>query len=185
MARARRACPDGVFLAPALRPLPRREPRGHGDPALVHAAGRADRARRGVPRRRRRRAASTAPGPRSRVAIRAPGARRDRAHRRRSASPTTKLLAKLASDLAKPDGLLVVEPGTELEFLHPLPVGGSGASGPRPNAGSPRSACATVGDLAALPEDTLVRAARQRARVTTSTRSRGTATSAPVEPTAR
>ena len=35
---------------------------------------------------------------------------------------TTKLLAKLASDLAKPDGLLVVEPGTELEFLHPLPV---------------------------------------------------------------
>ena len=58
---------------------------------------------------------------------------------------TTKLLAKLASDLAKPDGLLVVEPGTELEFLHPLPVTrlwgvgpatrrGSSASGSRPSA---------------------------------------------------
>ena len=33
---------------------------------------------------------------------------------------TTKFMAKLASDLAKPDGLLVVEPGTELDVLHPL-----------------------------------------------------------------
>jgi DNA polymerase IV len=33
-----------------------------------------------------------------------------------------KLLAKLASDDAKPDGMLVVEPGTELAFLHPHPV---------------------------------------------------------------
>jgi DNA polymerase IV len=34
----------------------------------------------------------------------------------------TKFLAKVASGVAKPDGLLVVEPGRELEFLHPLPV---------------------------------------------------------------
>ncbi|WP_328396433.1 DNA polymerase IV [Nocardia sp. NBC_00416] len=34
----------------------------------------------------------------------------------------TKFLAKVASAVAKPDGLLVVEPGHELEFLHPLPV---------------------------------------------------------------
>ena len=34
----------------------------------------------------------------------------------------TKFLAKLASGVAKPDGLLVVPPGDELSFLHPLPV---------------------------------------------------------------
>jgi DNA polymerase-4 len=35
---------------------------------------------------------------------------------------TTKFLAKVASTVSKPDGLLVVEPGRELDFLHPLPV---------------------------------------------------------------
>lgn len=34
----------------------------------------------------------------------------------------TKHLAKIASQVAKPDGLVVVEPGTEIEFLHDLPV---------------------------------------------------------------
>src|SRR5215216_2903517 len=34
----------------------------------------------------------------------------------------TKFLAKVASGVAKPDGLLVVPPDGELEFLHPLPV---------------------------------------------------------------
>lgn len=34
----------------------------------------------------------------------------------------TKFLAKVASGVAKPDGLLVVDPGREREFLHPLPV---------------------------------------------------------------
>src|SRR6516164_4512104 len=34
----------------------------------------------------------------------------------------TKHLAKIASQVAKPDGLVVVEPRTELDFLHDLPV---------------------------------------------------------------
>jgi nucleotidyltransferase/DNA polymerase involved in DNA repair len=34
----------------------------------------------------------------------------------------TKHLAKIASQVAKPDGLVVVDPETELEFLHELPV---------------------------------------------------------------
>src|SRR6187431_3834788 len=34
----------------------------------------------------------------------------------------TKLVAKIASDLRKPDGLVVVPPGTEAEFLAPLPI---------------------------------------------------------------
>ena len=34
----------------------------------------------------------------------------------------TKFLAKVASGVAKPDGLLMVPPDAELEFLHPLPV---------------------------------------------------------------
>src|SRR5918992_1117056 len=42
----------------------------------------------------------------------------------------TKFLAKVASGVAKPDGLLVVPPDRELEFLHPLPVGRLWGVGP-------------------------------------------------------
>ncbi|MGZ4690116.1 MAG: DinB/UmuC family translesion DNA polymerase, partial [Acidimicrobiia bacterium] len=70
---------------------------------------------------------------------------------------TTKLLAKLASDLAKPDGMLVVEPGTELEFLHPLPVTRLWGVGPATRKRLDRFKVETVGDLAKLPESTLAR----------------------------
>ena len=66
-------------------------------------------------------------------------------------------MAKLASDLAKPDGLLVVEPGTELEFLHPLPVGRLWGVGPATERKLAALGVQTVGELAAIPEDTLVR----------------------------
>ena len=68
----------------------------------------------------------------------------------------TKFLAKVASGVAKPDGLLVVPPECELEFLHPLPVEHMWGVGPatarRLHAWNVR----TVGELAALSEPTLV-----------------------------
>lgn len=69
----------------------------------------------------------------------------------------TKMLAKIASDTAKPDGMFVVEPGTELAFLHPLPVGRLWGVGPATRRKLAAYGVETVGDLAAIPEDTLVR----------------------------
>ncbi|MBI2168977.1 MAG: DNA polymerase IV [Actinobacteria bacterium] len=69
---------------------------------------------------------------------------------------STKLLAKLASDLSKPDGLLLVEPGTELEFLHPMPVGRLWGVGPATQRKLQRLGVKTIGELAAVPETTLV-----------------------------
>jgi DNA polymerase IV len=70
---------------------------------------------------------------------------------------TTKLLAKLASDLSKPDGLLVVEAGTELAFLHPLPVQRLWGVGPATLERLARLGITTVGDLAATEAATLVK----------------------------
>ena len=67
-----------------------------------------------------------------------------------------KLLAKLASDDAKPDGMLVVAPGGELAFLHPHPVGRLWGVGPATLARLQRFGVETIGDLAALPEASLV-----------------------------
>lgn len=67
----------------------------------------------------------------------------------------TKFLAKVASGVAKPDGLLVVPPGDELAFLHPLPVERLWGVGPV-TAGRLRDrGIVTVGDVARLDEPTL------------------------------
>jgi DNA polymerase IV len=71
---------------------------------------------------------------------------------------TTKFLAKVASAVAKPDGLLVVAPGTELEFLHPLPVERLWGVGPVTARTLHRHGIATVGQLAALAEGALAEA---------------------------
>ena len=68
----------------------------------------------------------------------------------------TKFLAKVASRVAKPDGLLIVPPGRELAFLHPLPVERLWGVG-RVTAGKlHRLGIRTVGEVAALTEPTLV-----------------------------
>jgi DNA polymerase-4 len=156
MARARRACPDGVFLAPRFDAYQAASSTVMGilrsytplvepislDEAFLDV--------RGAPR-------SWGTGREVATVIRA----RVRAETALSASvgvATNKLVAKLASDLAKPDGCLVVEPGTELDFLHPLPVERLWGVGPATRRRLARLGVNTVGGLAGVPEATLVTA---------------------------
>ena len=60
----------------------------------------------------------------------------------------TKHLAKVASQVAKPDGLVVVEPEGELEFLHPLPVGLMWGIGPVTEGKLEDEGILTIGQLA-------------------------------------
>jgi DNA polymerase-4 len=69
---------------------------------------------------------------------------------------TTKHLAKVASNEAKPDGLLVVPPGTELGFLHPLPVERLWGVGPATAKRLREHGIVSVGQLAGMPEAVLV-----------------------------
>jgi DNA polymerase-4 len=68
----------------------------------------------------------------------------------------TKFLAKVASAVAKPDGLLVVPPDGELAFLHPLPVERLWGVGPVTAEKLRASGIVTVGQVARLAESTLV-----------------------------
>src|SRR4029079_19493317 len=63
----------------------------------------------------------------------------------------TKHLAKIASQVAKPDGLVVVDPGTELAFLHDLPVELMWGVGPVTRARLAEIEGHTIGQLARLP----------------------------------
>jgi DNA polymerase-4 len=76
-----------------------------------------------------------------------------------------KFLAKLASEAAKPRagpagrqegaGVFVIEPGRELEFLHPLPIEALWGVGPATADRLHRLGLTTVGDLARLPPEVL------------------------------
>src|SRR5438270_4003799 len=68
----------------------------------------------------------------------------------------TKFLAKVASAVAKPDGLLVVPPDGELAFLHPLPVQRLWGVGPVTARKLHDRGIATVGEVAALDASVLV-----------------------------
>src|SRR5213082_3464696 len=67
----------------------------------------------------------------------------------------TKFLAKVASGVAKPDGLLVVPPGGELAFLHPLPVERLWGVGPVTADKLRQRGIGTVGKVARLGEAAL------------------------------
>ncbi len=68
----------------------------------------------------------------------------------------TKFLAKVASGVAKPDGLLVVNPERELAFLHPLPVERLWGVGQVTAEKLRARGITTVGVVAQLPADALV-----------------------------
>jgi DNA polymerase IV len=68
----------------------------------------------------------------------------------------TKFLAKVASGVAKPDGLLVVPPSGELHFLHPLPVERLWGVGPKTSEKLHEAGITTVGEVARRAEETLV-----------------------------
>ncbi len=70
---------------------------------------------------------------------------------------TTKLVAKIASDLRKPDGLVIVPPGEEAAFLAPLPIRRLWGVGEQTRAVLAEHGVRTIGELAELPVDVLVR----------------------------
>ena len=76
----------------------------------------------------------------------------------------TKFLAKIASQVAKPDGMIIVEPGTELDFLHPLSVDHLWGVGPVTLEALATLGVKTVGDLGETSERLLAdRVGRARA----------------------
>src|SRR5262245_48296829 len=68
----------------------------------------------------------------------------------------TKFLAKVASAVAKPDGLLLVPPERELAFLHPLPVESLWGVGPKTADKLRARGITTVREVAILPQSVLV-----------------------------
>lgn len=65
---------------------------------------------------------------------------------------TGKMIAKIASDACKPDGLLAIAPGDEAVFLAPLPVGRLWGIGPKMQTRLSVFGIGTIGDIAALEE---------------------------------
>jgi DNA polymerase IV len=71
---------------------------------------------------------------------------------------SNKFLAKIASDLGKPDGLVVVPAGGEAAFLDPLPVGRLWGVGKVTEGALRRRGVGTIGELRAVPREEMARA---------------------------
>ncbi len=69
----------------------------------------------------------------------------------------SKMLAKIASEQAKPDGLVLIEPGTERSMLGPMPVRILPGVGPATGDHLRRAGITTVDEIAEAGEDELVR----------------------------
>ncbi|MCP3821338.1 DNA polymerase IV [Streptomyces sp. A3M-1-3] len=69
----------------------------------------------------------------------------------------SKMVAKIASEQAKPDGLVLVEPGTERALLAPMPVRTLPGVGPATGEHLRRSGITTIAELAEAGEDELIR----------------------------
>jgi len=65
---------------------------------------------------------------------------------------TTKMAAKIASDAGKPNGLFVIQPGTERTYLAPLPVGRLWGIGPKTQDRLESAGIRTIGDIALLDD---------------------------------
>ena len=70
---------------------------------------------------------------------------------------TSKSVAKVASDMQKPDGLTVVAPGTEREFLEPLEARKLWGIGPKTAARLAADGVNTIGELASKPDEWLAK----------------------------
>ena len=68
-----------------------------------------------------------------------------------------KFLAKIASDLKKPDGLVIVEPGEEKSFLEPLPIRCLWGVGPKTAEMLKKMGIQKIGQIAAVPQRDLER----------------------------
>jgi DNA polymerase-4 len=66
-----------------------------------------------------------------------------------------KVVAKIASDLCKPDGLLEIAPGEEQAFLNPLPIAKLPGVGKKTEQALKEMGVTTIGELASLPFDTV------------------------------
>jgi len=70
---------------------------------------------------------------------------------------TCKVVAKIASDLCKPNGLLEIAPGEEQDFLSPLPIGKLPGVGKTTEQKLKRMGVTTMGELASLPLEVVKR----------------------------
>ncbi|NIR49369.1 DNA polymerase IV [candidate division KSB1 bacterium] len=66
-----------------------------------------------------------------------------------------KFLAKIASDLQKPDGLVIVNPGEEKSFLKDLPISKLWGVGKKTEMGLRKMGISTIGQIAEVPEQDL------------------------------